>query len=220
MIDIMIGDDHLLFVDLLSSVLIERGYGVVESVSGPENLVAGVRRRRPRVCLVDHRSLPGRDRGRLLEELVAAASDHTKVIVVSTGPAGPAGDTAGGLRVDGVLDKRASLEALLDGVRRVLVGEVVTAAPVRAQGAASNEAAWCQRLAESLTPRERECLALLVDGRTTAQIERTLSISVMTVRSHVRSLLRKLGVHSRLEAASLVMRYDLLAEGLGTSRAG
>lgn len=219
MVDIVIGDGHTLFVDLLSSVLTERGFGVVEHAATPEQLVGAVRRRRPRVCLVDHRSLAGRDRGRLLEDVVAAGGRHTRVVVLSTGPAGPIADTAATLGVHGVLDKRAGLHTLLDGLRRVQAGEVVTA-PAVARGAVPDDAAWIQRLAESLTARERECLALLVEGRTTAQMERSLSVSVMTVRSHVRSLLRKLGVHSRLEAVSLAVRYELLGDDVGTSRAG
>lgn len=219
MVDFMIGDGHVLFADLLSEVLSERGYGEAEGVDDAEALVAGVRRRRPPVCLVDHRSLGGPDRRRLLDELAAAAGDHTKIVVVSYGPAGPGRDTAAALGVAGVVDKRAGLSTLLDGLRRVLDGEVVTAGAVRADAPESGDARWIRRRAESLTARERECLALLVEGRTTEQIEQTLGISVMTVRSHVRSLLRRLGAHSRLEAVSLAVRYGLVRD-VGAPRAG
>ena len=47
-----------------------------------------------------------------------------------------------------------------------------------------------------------------------------LSVSVMTVRSHIRSLLRKLGAHSRLEATSLAVRYELLDDDVVGSWAG
>lgn len=218
-VDILIGDEHLLFVDLLSSVLTERGYGTVDSVDDQERLVTDVRYRRPRLCLVDHRSLGGRDRGRLLERLRTVAGGRTKIVVVSTGPSGPAADTATTLGVHGVLDKRSSLQVLLDGVRQVLDGGGIPAAPPRStEGDYADEAAATRRLAESLTPRERECLALLVEGRTTQQIQGALSVSVMTVRSHVRSLLRKLDVHSRLEAASVAVRYELVTDELGSIR--
>lgn len=219
MVDVMIGDGHVLFVDLLSEVLADRGYGRPQRVDSGEELVAGVRHRRPPLCLVDHRSLGGPDRGRLLHDLLAAADGHTKVVVLSSGPTGPDGDTAAGLGVAGVLDKRADLPTLLDGLRRVLDGEVVTAGSVRVAGAEAGDARWVRRRAESLTARERECLAMLVEGRTTEQIEQDLGISVMTVRSHVRSLLRKLGAHSRLEAAALAVRYELLPD-LDAARVG
>jgi two-component system nitrate/nitrite response regulator NarL len=67
-----------------------------------------------------------------------------------------------------------------------------------------------QRLAGYLTARERECLRLLVEGLDTARMATRLGVSPATVRTHVQLLLTKLGVHSRLEAASLAVRYRLL----------
>lgn len=58
--------------------------------------------------------------------------------------------------------------------------------------------------------RERECLLLLVEGLDTAGIAAKLGVSAATVRTHVQSLMTKLGVHSRLEAASYAVRYRLL----------
>jgi PAS domain S-box-containing protein len=51
-----------------------------------------------------------------------------------------------------------------------------------------------------LTNREREVLSLLAQGLKTADIAQTLSISPSTVRNHIRNVLKKLNVHSRLEA--------------------
>ncbi len=68
------------------------------------------------------------------------------------------------------------------------------------------------RLAAYLTIRERQCLQLLVEGLDTAQMAVRLGVSPATVRTHVQSLLTKLGVHSRLEAASLAVRHRLLED--------
>jgi DNA-binding NarL/FixJ family response regulator len=65
-----------------------------------------------------------------------------------------------------------------------------------------------ERLA-ALTPREREVLALLVEGRDVAAIAAALFISPETARTHVQRVLRKLGVHSRLEAIALVATTGL-----------
>jgi two-component system nitrate/nitrite response regulator NarL len=220
MVKVVMGDAHPLFVDVLSTVLTECGYEVAHGVLTRGALIDALRRERPDLCLLDHRSLAGSDIDAFLDELTTLArAQHTKLVVVSTGPTGPRADSAAALGVDGVLDKRAGLNVLLDGLRRVLGGETVTEVPPR-RGVCSDEATRVQRRAADLTARERECLALLVKGHTTAHIVRTLSISETTVRSHVRSLLRKLGAHSRLEAASLVMRYQLLADELETPRAG
>jgi DNA-binding NarL/FixJ family response regulator len=61
-----------------------------------------------------------------------------------------------------------------------------------------------------LTPREREVLRLLVEGRGTEAIAMTLVISPQTARTHIQNILAKLGVHSRLEAAALVNETGVL----------
>jgi DNA-binding CsgD family transcriptional regulator len=63
----------------------------------------------------------------------------------------------------------------------------------------------------SLTRREREVLALLADGRTTGEVAVALSISVMTVQSHVKNVLAKLGVHSKVEAIRSAWRAGAIA---------
>jgi DNA-binding CsgD family transcriptional regulator len=57
-----------------------------------------------------------------------------------------------------------------------------------------------------LTLRERQVLGLLVEGTSTAGMAKRLGISTATIRSHVKSLLAKLGVHSRIEAVALIRR--------------
>ncbi len=61
----------------------------------------------------------------------------------------------------------------------------------------------------SLSPRERDVLTLLVDGRSRAQIAELLYLSINTVRSHVRTVLRKLEVHSSLEAVGVALRAGI-----------
>ena len=58
---------------------------------------------------------------------------------------------------------------------------------------------------------------LLVAGLDTSAMARKLGVSPATVRTHIQSLLTKLGVHSRLEAASFAVRYRLLDEGVKQS---
>ena len=57
-----------------------------------------------------------------------------------------------------------------------------------------------------LTRREREVLELLADGHRPQAIAQDLGLSVLTVRNHIRAVLRKLGCHSQLEAAALARR--------------
>ena len=64
--------------------------------------------------------------------------------------------------------------------------------------------------AETLTPRETEVLQRLADGTPTDQIAADLFVSVNTVRNHVHNIIRKLNVHSRLEAVSTGIRNGLI----------
>jgi DNA-binding NarL/FixJ family response regulator len=58
-----------------------------------------------------------------------------------------------------------------------------------------------------LTPREREILWIVAEGKSTVEVSKELSISALTVQSHVKSILAKLGVHSKIEAVRLVLRF-------------
>ena len=62
---------------------------------------------------------------------------------------------------------------------------------------------------DTLTSREREILALLVDGHGTRDIAQFLSISTSTVRNHIQHILQKLQVHTRLEAVAIATRHNL-----------
>jgi two-component system, NarL family, nitrate/nitrite response regulator NarL len=65
------------------------------------------------------------------------------------------------------------------------------------------------RLLRLLTLREQEVLILVKEGQSTKQIARSLAIPLSTARSHIQSVLIKLGAHSRLEATSMVARSCL-----------
>lgn len=68
-----------------------------------------------------------------------------------------------------------------------------------------------QRIHPHLTPRQHQVLHLLARGHSTEQIADELHLAVVTVRNHVRRLLRALGAHSRLEAIVIARRDGLLA---------
>jgi PAS domain S-box-containing protein len=64
--------------------------------------------------------------------------------------------------------------------------------------------------AASLTRREVEVLGVLAQGLTTRELAESLCLSVNTVRSHIRNILRKLGVHTQLQAVCLGRHYNLI----------
>jgi len=207
--DLVVGDDHAVFLDALSTVLAQRGFTVTVARTAAET-VESVRLRQPDVCLVD-RHFADDDGLDSIANMIAASS-RTKVLVLSADD-----DNDGVLRAlqagaSGYLHTTRGVSALTAAIERVLRGEVVVNVPKTPTVRRSTDADDARRLAAYLTGREWECLALLVDGLATTAMAAKLGVSRTTVRSHVQSLLTKLGVHSRLEAASFAVRYRLLED--------
>lgn len=211
MTGLVIGDDHSVFLDAMSAVLGQRGYEVTVARSVPDTIET-VRRTQPDVCLIDRNF--GGDDGITAISPMLAASTRTKVLVLSADP-----DTEGIRQAlhagaSGYLHKTRGVSALTRAIERVQRGEVVVDVPKPAPARPPARQNDARRLAAFLTTRERECLQLLVEGLDTAGIATKLGVSAATVRTHVQSLMTKLGVHSRLEAASYAVRNRLLDDEL------
>lgn len=114
-----------------------------------------------------------------------------------------------------VVHKSVDMPELLDIVRQVAGGATVlpagpTSTWLRAMSA-ERERTWRARtLRDALTGREAEVLRLLAEGHSGAAIAERLVIAPDTVQTHVRNLLGKLGVGSRLEAVALALRLGLV----------
>lgn len=61
-----------------------------------------------------------------------------------------------------------------------------------------------------LTTREKEILSLIVDGKSNTEIARALIISTHTVKAHIESIYRKLGVHNKVQAAVYAVLHNVL----------
>lgn len=99
------------------------------------------------------------------------------------------------------VDRRSEADEL---IRRILAGSPAPALPSAVPGVRAPS----QPI--SLTVREMEVLRLLADGTSTQAIADSLFISVTTTRNHIQNILRKLEVHSKLEAVALAFRDHLL----------
>jgi two-component system, NarL family, nitrate/nitrite response regulator NarL len=99
----------------------------------------------------------------------------------------------------------SSIQAVLNG--NVIMPKQLARA---AAGDQSPEEQHAAMLVKQLTDRERQVLQLLAEGSSGVQIAARLAISPNTVRTHVQSILTKLQVHSRLEAAAFAVRHGLI----------
>jgi NarL family two-component system response regulator LiaR len=108
--------------------------------------------------------------------------------------------------------KDVSVDELAEAIRAAYAGRP-TLAPEAAQALieVARAADGGPEPGHDLTPREREVLALMVEGLNNPQIGERLVISVTTVRSHVSSIFSKLGVSNRAEAVALALRNKLVA---------
>jgi two-component system nitrate/nitrite response regulator NarL len=204
---LVLGDEHVVFLDALSTVLTQHGYAISPVARSTAEMVALVRRDRPDGCVIN-RAVAMDD----VETIgrVRAASDGTSVLVLSANPDSQAVGRALAAGASGYVHQSRGVGELVGALERVLRGEVVVdvpdAQPRVRRSAQPNQAL---RLAGHLTSRERECLLMLVEGLDTAAMMDRLCVSRTTVRTHLQSVLTKLGVHSRLEAVSFAVRHRL-----------
>jgi NarL family two-component system response regulator LiaR len=110
--------------------------------------------------------------------------------------------------------KNVSASELAAAIRAAHAGRP-TLAPEAAQ--ALIESTRPSRLGHDLTDREREVLAVMIEGMSNAEIAECLTISRSTVKFHVSSILSKLGVSSRAEAVSLALQHHLVSQSRLTS---
>ena len=200
----VIVDDHPLTREALSSLLEAHGFDVVGLASDGVEAIVEVGRLQPDLVLLDL-SMPGLDGLAALPRLREAAPECEVVVLTASGTeanllpairAGAAGyllKTEPPERIASFLEAVAHGEAALSGAvaRRLL--EQVRSGKGRGTGVPDV-------IASALSAREVEVLLLLDDHLGTDEIAKRLYISEHTVRSHVKSLLRKLGVSSRREA--------------------
>lgn len=103
----------------------------------------------------------------------------------------------------GYLSHEVAAEALPRVVRAVMRGEAaISRALTRAVIEAARSRVGMRPVKSTLTPREWEVLDLMTAGASTAEISNQLVVALETVQSHVKHILRKLGVHSRAAAVA------------------
>lgn len=193
---VLLCDDERLLTELLCQAVAQAGMRVVATATDARSGLAQLERHRPDVAVVDLR-FPGGEDGLWLAAEARARGLPARVLLLTATPDAVVDAWTPGL-VHAVLDKVAGLDLVVEAIARAGDGDPA-AVPGRCEHADGPASLVAGRL-RFLTPREREVLDGLREGAGTAELAHRLGVSVSTTRSHVQSVLHKLGVHSRVAA--------------------
>jgi DNA-binding NarL/FixJ family response regulator len=201
---ILIVDDHPLTREALSSLLDRNGFAVAGEAADGEEAIELARRLQPELVLLDL-SMPGMDGLEALPRLREAAPGCEVVVLTASGTED---NLLGAIRggAAGYLLKSEPPERIVEYLRGAAEGDAALSGAVarrlleQVRNGGGREAGVPDAIASTLSAREVEVLLLLDEHLGTDEIAKRLFISEHTVRSHVKSLLRKLGVSSRRQA--------------------
>jgi DNA-binding NarL/FixJ family response regulator len=202
---IMLVDDHALVRSAIRQALEAPDVIVVGEASSAEEALELAPRLRPDVLLLDI-DLPGLSGIEAVRELAPRLPD-TRVVMLTVST--DRRDLLDAVRhgAAGYLTKDLTGDALLRAVRGLRRGDLAmsrghAAAVVEHLARSTRSGAPASNAIDGLlSSRERDVLRLLAEGMTDREIAAALAISPRTVESHVSSVLRKLGVRNRAEAA-------------------
>jgi DNA-binding NarL/FixJ family response regulator len=207
---IFLADDHTLLVDAFRKLL-EPEFEIVGAASNGRDLLAIAPDLRPDLVIVDL-GLPllnGVDAGRELKKLLP----RTKILVVTVNEDSTVAREALREWASGYLLKKSAAAELTHAIREILSGNSYVAPSV------------AQKLAEDfirdpvthakglLTPRQRQVLQLLAEGRTMKEAADVLNLTARTVAFHKYRIMEDFGMHSNSELYKLAIRERLVPMG-------
>lgn len=205
---VLLADDHALFregVRLVLESLVEEPLEVVEASDFIQALAFIRSGFDVDVGLVDL-NMPGMDGFSGIEALKRASPDlHLVVVSASQAPQ----DVRRALDAGavGYITKSSSSAAMLEAIRKVLSGDTFLSPGLELPATPSGEDA--DAIKTLLTPRQRDALAMLRQGKSNKEIARDLDLAEITVKLHVTAILRALGVENRTQAAITAARMGL-----------
>jgi two-component system nitrate/nitrite response regulator NarL len=213
-------EDQSLFADVIQAQLAGKGVDVVAVAPTGADGLRAVRSLQPDLVLVDIRlpDMNGLEVGTQVLKRVKA-----KVVALTAHDDPRTVRQAIQRGFAGYLTKDMSTEEFASALSVILEGEKVFRQRLALRRRpALPEDGDAMLLASQLTEREREVLSLLANGVPGRGIAQALGVSVNTVRSHVQTILTKLQVHSRLEAAAFALHHGLVevGDGFGSGTGG
>lgn len=219
-IRVILVDDHALCRGGLAELLKHRGgMSVVGATGDPALVVPMLREQQPDLMLLDLR-LATTDGLSLLRMIRAEGCDVPVVILTMSNSED---DLSAALRagVRGYLLKDMEPEAVIEAIGRAARGEMVVASAMTLKLAqilqSGPKGSVKGDLVASLTERERQVLDHVARGESNKVIAKALDISHNTVKLHVRHIMDKLNLRSRVEAAVFAFEYRSSPDGVKTA---
>lgn len=211
---VLIVEDHLMFAQALGMLLeAESDLELVGSVSTGEGAVELTASEAIDVVLMDI-DLPGID-GVVATRRIREHAPDTQVVVITAFQDADTVAKAVQAGACGFLPKTRTADEVAGVIRRAAAGEMVM--PAGSMSAVVNSLQESQRtrtkadkLLAQLSNREVLILQAIAEGRSTGEIASQLFISRFTVQTHIRNILAKLDVHSKLEAVLVALRHGLI----------
>lgn len=211
-VNVLLIDDHALFRMGLEGLLDKCGINVCAAVGNGEQGIELAKSLAPDIILLDMR-MPNMNGTQVLRKI---RSQGIKIPVILLTTSNEERDLIEALRngAQGYLLKDIEPDELVKSINDVLAGKTVVApelTPVLAKVVqhGSDPSLSKPTPFSELTPREYQILCHLAEGQSNKVIAKNLGISDGTVKLHVKSILRKLGVHSRVEAAVIAVEQEL-----------
>jgi DNA-binding NarL/FixJ family response regulator len=215
-IRVLIADDQALVRMGIRMILeSEPDIEVVAEAADGEQAAFAVRRLRPEIALIDIQ-MPGVD-GLEATRRITRSEPGARVIILTTFERDDYIFDALQAGASGFVLKNAPPEELLHAVRVVAAGDALLAPSVTrriiGQLARQRTDPDARARLQDLTEREREVLLLLARGKSNAELAAELIVSEGTIKTHVSSLLFKLGVRDRVQAVVLAYESGLVTPG-------
>ncbi len=209
---VLIADDHALFREGVRMVLENLSDEAVEAIEASDFTQAlSAVRADPGidVALIDL-GMPGMDGFSAIGSIRRTAPD-VYLVVVSASEDPQTVRRALDAGAHGYISKSRGSASMMEGIRSVLEGDTFVSphltVPDSAQAPVGDLDA--DRLRDLLTPRQRDVLAMLRQGKSNKEIARDLSLAEITVKLHVTAILRSLGCENRTQAAILAAKTGM-----------
>jgi DNA-binding NarL/FixJ family response regulator len=207
---ILLADDHMLVADALKSLL-EPTYEVVGIVADGRALLAAAEKLRPDLVVVDvgMPQLNGLDATRQIKRLLPTV----KVMIVTMNEDSTLVAEAFRAGASGYMLKHSASQELLQAIQEVIKGASYLS-PRVTRGAVSallrGDNAESER-ARELTPRQREVIQLLAEGRSMKEIADTLTISLRTVAAHKYRVMEMLDIRTNADLYRYAVKHRIVA---------